>query len=202
MEVDVSPKEHKTSTSALNQKFGTHTEEVIERDQNTETSDETVKLDHPTYETIQQQLTETEKKATEYWERLLRMQAEADNRERRIERDIANAHKFALEKFILELLPVIDNLERAIATHMDEESGTGSLLDGVSLTLKMFNSALEKFGVEVVNPIKEPFNPELHQAVSVKPDSKEKPGSIIEVLQKGYLLNKRLIRPALVIVTK
>lgn len=159
-------------------------------------------LDHPSYVELQKQLTEAEDKATQYWERLLRLQAEADNTQRRVERDIANAHKFALEKFVLDLLPVVDNLERAIASHSTDAAGAGSLLDGVSLTLKMFNTTMEKFGVEQINPEGQPFNPELHQAVSTQEDPAAKTGSVLNVLQKGYLLNKRLIRPALVVVAK
>ncbi len=159
-------------------------------------------LAHPSYIELQKKLDEADAKANENWERVLRMQADADNLQRRVERDVANAHKYALEKFVLELLPVIDNLERAISAHISEESGSGTLLDGVSLTLKMFQSAVEKFGVEQVNPENAPFNPELHQAVSTQEDASVKPNTVLQVLQKGYLLNNRLIRPALVVVSK
>lgn len=190
-------KDNKSSTASFRQQFGGEkTQEAeaepVEREQ----------LTHPAYEEIQKQLTEAEEKASQYWERMLRMQAETDNMQRRVERDIANAHKYALEKFVLELLPVVDSLERAIVSHVQDESGAGSLLDGVSLTLKMFNTAMEKFGVEQVNPEGQPFNPELHQAVSTQSDPDIKPGTVINVLQKGYLLNKRLIRPAMVVVAK
>lgn len=151
---------------------------------------------------LQKQLAAAEEKANQYWERLLRAQAEMDNLQRRVERDIANAHKYALEKFVLELLPIVDTLERAVVSHKDDDSSSGSLLDGVSLTLKMFYSGLEKFGVEQVDPMGQPFNPELHQAVSTQVDCDVKPGTVISVLQKGYLLNNRLVRPALVVVSK
>lgn len=154
------------------------------------------------YAELQKQLTAAEEKVSQHWERLLRQQAEMDNLQRRVERDVANAHKYALEKFVLELLPIVDSLERAVTTHSNEESGAGSLLDGVNLTLKMFYAALEKFGVQQVDPITQSFNPELHQAVSTQVDCDAKPGSVISVLQKGYLLNSRLVRPALVIVAK
>lgn len=159
-------------------------------------------LEHPSYIELQKQLTEAEEKVSQYWERILRMQADSDNIQRRVERDVANAHKYALEKFALELLPVVDSLERAILAHVSEESGAGSLLDGVNLTLKMLTSAMEKFGIEQVNPEGQPFNPELHQAVSTQSDSSVKSGTVINVLQKGYLLSKRLIRPALVVVAQ
>jgi len=153
-------------------------------------------------QTEKKQLAAAEEKANQYWERILRQQAEMDNLHRRVERDVANAHKYALEKFVSELLPIVDSLERAMATHGNEESGAGTLLDGVNLTLKMFYAALEKFGVQQVDPVGQPFNPELHQAVSTQVDCDAKPGSVISVLQKGYLLNNRLVRPALVIVAK
>lgn len=151
---------------------------------------------------LQNQLLTAEEKVKEYWERILRMQAETDNIKRRAEQDIAKAHNYGLQKFVSELLPIIDNLERAIFSHQNEASEAGTLLDGVNLTLKMFMTTLEKFGVEQIDPISQPFNPELHQAISMKEDASAKPGVVIQVLQKGYLLNKRLIRPALVIVAK
>lgn len=153
-------------------------------------------------EELQKKLAEAEEKATYSWDRMLRLQAEMDNTQRRVERDIANAHKYGLEKFILDLLPIIDGLERAIDAHKDENSASGSLLDGVGLTLKMLYAALEKQGVQQVNPLREPFNPEHHQAVTTQVDDSVKPGTVLAVLQKGYLLNNRLVRPALVVVSK
>jgi molecular chaperone GrpE len=196
----MSSKDNKSgSTASFQQKLGT---DKVEVDAEMDVEAPTEQLGHLSYEELQKQLTETEEKATQYWERMLRMQAESENTQRRVERDIANAHKYGLEKFALELLPVVDSLERAIATHIEEESGAGSLLDGVNMTLKMLIAAMEKFGIEQINPINQLFNPELHQAVSTQVDPSAKPGHVLNVLQKGYLLNKRLIRPALVIVSK
>jgi molecular chaperone GrpE len=188
------------STRTLHQKFG---KEDVDLDASvSEELPAAELLDHASYQELQKQLTEAEEKATQAWERMLRVQAEGENIQRRAERDIANAHKFALEKFVLELLPVVDSLERAIASHTQDESGAGSLLDGVRLTLKMFVTAMEKFGVEQVDPEGQPFNPELHQAVSTQEDAHAKTNTVLNVLQKGYLLNKRLIRAALVVVAK
>jgi molecular chaperone GrpE len=153
------------------------------------------------YAEVQKKLNEAEQKANQYWERLLRMQAEADNLQRRMERDVANAHKYALEKFVLELLPVVDNMERSLQVSKEAQADN-ALLEGIQLTLKSFYAALEKFGVIQVNPEGEAFNPELHQAVSVQIDPNAKPNTVLGVLQKGYLLNNRLIRPAFVIVSK
>jgi molecular chaperone GrpE len=154
------------------------------------------------YEELNAKYQEADEKAKQYWERLLRMQAENDNTLRRMERDISNAHKYALEKFVNELLPIVDNMERSITIAMESEADNASLLEGVNLTLKMFHASLEKFGVEQVNPTGDMFNPELHQAVSVLADPSATPGSVVIVLQKGYLLNNRLIRAALVVVAK
>ncbi|HSW94173.1 MAG TPA: nucleotide exchange factor GrpE [Gammaproteobacteria bacterium] len=154
------------------------------------------------YEELQKRLAEAEEKASQSWERLLRLQADMDNMQRRVERDVSNAHKYALEKFVLELLPIVDGLERAVLAHEDEDSGSGSLLDGVQLTLKMIYAAFTKFGIEQVDPTGESFNPEWHQAVSTETNADVKPNTVLTVLQKGYLLNGRLMRPALVIVAK
>lgn len=186
-------KEHKAgSTASLRSKF--------EQESPDEAGlKETELLEHPSYIELQKKLTETEEKASQYWERMLRMQAETDNIMRRTERDIENAHKYGLEKFVLELLPVVDSLERALSLPEDQQH---SVLEGVDLTLKMFNNTLQKFGVEQVDPLSKPFNPELHQAVSTQLDPEVQPGTVLNVLQKGYLLNNRLIRPALVVVSK
>lgn len=159
-------------------------------------------LGHEAYQQLQKELTAAEEKANQYWERLVRLQAETENMQRRAERDVASAHKYALEKFVLELLPIIDNLERAILAHADDDASQGSLMDGVSLTLKMFQTGLEKFGVEEINPEGKPFNPEWHQAVSTQVVPGMAAGLVLSVLQKGYTLNNRLIRPAMVVVSK
>ena len=105
------------------------------------------------------------------------------------------------EKFLTELLPVIDNLERAISAAQESRADALAIIEGINLTLKMLYTALEKAGVQQVNPVNEPFNPSFHEAVSMQADG-SKPGMVISVLQKGYLLNERLVRPAMVIVSK
>ncbi|HLB42561.1 MAG TPA: nucleotide exchange factor GrpE [Gammaproteobacteria bacterium] len=159
-------------------------------------------LSHPSYQELLHKLNEAEQKANQYWERILRMQADNDNAIRRVERDIANAHKYALDRFVTELLPIVDSLELCINNVPKEIQDTaGSVIEGVNLTLKMFYAAMEKFGIKQLHPVSEPFNPEYHQAISMQVDSSVKPGIVISVLQKGYTLNNRLIRPALVIVS-
>lgn len=189
----MSSKENKAgSTASLHQKLN---------DEKSESADQqsVELLDHPSYIELQNKLTEAEEKATQYWDKLLRLQAESDNTMRRVERDIANAHKYALEKFTSELLPVIDNLERSLtlATTQDDP-----VLEGVEMTLKMLHTVLAKFNIEQINPETQPFNPEFHQAVSTQVDPSVRPNTVLSVLQKGYLLNGRLVRPALVVVSK
>lgn len=157
-------------------------------------------LSHPSYEELIQKLNEAEQKSNQYWERILRMQAESENTNRRVERDVANAHKYALEKFALGLLPIIDSLELAVST--EATAAAEAILEGVKLTLKMFYTTLEKFGVTQVNPLNEAFDPEHQQAISMQVNAQVAPGTVVQVLQKGYLLNNRLLRPALVIVSK
>lgn len=152
---------------------------------------------------LEQQLILSEQKVNEHWERILRMQADADNASRRSERDVSNAHKYALEKFASELLPIVDSLELClINTPESMREANKAVLDGVDLTLKMFYTAMEKFGIKQVNPVGDQFNPEFEQAISVQPDADAAPGTVLSVLQKGYTLNGRLLRPALVAVSK
>ncbi len=149
-------------------------------------------------ESLQQRIAELELGLKD---QTLRSQAEIQNIQRRCERDVAQAHKFALEKFAGELLAVVDNLERALAASNPEDEATRSLRDGIVLTHKLFVDALRKFQVEAIDPVGEPFNPELHQAVSTQPSSQCEPNSVLNVYQKGYLLNGRLLRPAIVVVS-
>ena len=159
-------------------------------------------------EVLHLMLEDARAKADEHWNQLLRANAELENTRKRARQDVENAHKFALEKFALELLPVKDSLEMglAAATNGTEESGSGEtatqLLEGTKLTLKMLTSAMEKFGIEEVDPSGEAFNPELHQAMSMQESAEHEPNTVMMVMQKGYQLNERLIRPAMVVVSK
>ncbi|MDH5777955.1 MAG: nucleotide exchange factor GrpE, partial [Gammaproteobacteria bacterium] len=116
---------------------------------------------------LSQRLSEAEAKAQEHWDQLLRTKAEMDNLRRRTERDLENAHKYALERFALELLPVKDSLEMGLSAAENEGAEVASLKEGTELTLKMLETAMEKFGIAHVHPIDEVFNPELHQAISM-----------------------------------
>jgi molecular chaperone GrpE len=178
------------------------TKDVSDKISESETSDKpTELLEHPSYQEMLQKLDEAEQKANQYWERILRMQADSENASRRSEREVANAHKYALEKFALELLPIVDSLELCIAS-APEGKQSGPIIEGVKLTLTMFYTSLEKFNIKQINPVNQPFNPEYEQAISVEASETVEPGTVISVLQKGYTLNNRLLRPALVVVSK
>jgi molecular chaperone GrpE len=134
---------------------------------------------------------------------VLRAQAEVQNMRRRCEQDVEKAHKFALEKFGTELLPVMDNLERALqaVTNADDES-VKALYEGVELTLKGFSETLSKNNIEQLDPQGEPFDPQQHEAMSIVENDDVEANTVLTVVQKGYLLNGRVIRPAMVIVAK
>ena len=141
-------------------------------------------------------------KADEHWDQVVRMQAEIDNLRKRSERDLANAHKFALERFANELLPVRDSLEMGLAAFDSGGADPDKLREGVALTLQMLTNAMEKVAIKEVNPQDERFDPDFHQAMSMQERDDVEPNTIVTVVQKGYILNERLIRPAMVIVSK
>lgn len=134
-------------------------------------------------------------------ERALRTRAEMENLRKRAARDVENAHKYALQGFVGELLPIMDSLQLGLAAAGDTEA-VRDLREGMALTLKMFSAALEKFGVRVIDPLDEKFNPEQHEAVSMQEAEGRESGTVISVMQKGYELNGRLIRAATVMVAK
>ncbi|MDE0840988.1 MAG: nucleotide exchange factor GrpE [Porticoccaceae bacterium] len=135
-------------------------------------------------------------------EQVLRVQAEMQNVRRRTQRDVENAHKFALDKFVAALLPVVDNLERALSTIDIDDDAQRPVAEGLHLTLKSFVDALTNFKVEQVDPAGQPFDADLHQAVSMLPSVDLEPNTVIDVFQKGYTLHGRLVRPAMVTVSK
>ncbi|MEN8107043.1 MAG: nucleotide exchange factor GrpE [Pseudomonadota bacterium] len=147
-------------------------------------------------------LEDARSKADEHWNQCLRLQADIENLSKRAERDVANAHKYALDRFAQELLPVRDSLEMGLAAFAQENTGPEKLHEGVDLTLQMLTGVLEKFGIREVNPENETFDPDYHQAVSMQERDDVAPNTVVTVVQKGYLLNDRLIRPAMVIVSK
>ncbi len=134
-------------------------------------------------------------------EAVLRAAAEAQNARRRAEADVEKARKFALERFSGDLLPVVDNLQRALESAAESDN-PGPIAEGVDLTLRSLLDVLKKNGIEAVNPAGEPFDPQLHQAMTMVPNPDMEPNTVMDVMQHGYTLNGRLIRPAMVVVSK
>lgn len=152
-------------------------------------------------EALQNQLDKEKEQSQANLDTALRTQADMENLRKRTIRDIENAHKFALDKFVNELLPIIDSMELGLSTAEGAEQ-LSELQEGMNLTLKMFNSVLEKFGVTQLDPQGEKFNPEQHEAVSMQEIEGTEAGTVVTVMQKGYELNGRLVRPAMVMVAK
>ena len=154
-----------------------------------------------TIEQLQQQLLDAQAKADENWSQVLLARADLSNVQRRAERDLENAHKFGMEKIVRELLPILDSLELGYAAAAVDQPDPVKVKEGIDLTLKMLIEVAGKLGVEHVDPGGEAFNPEFHQAMSTQPTSDIAPNKVMTVYQKGYLLNNRLIRPAMVVVS-
>lgn len=147
-------------------------------------------------------LEDARNKADEHWNQYLRARAELDNLRKRSERDLEQAYKYALEKFALELLPVRDSLEMGLSIGEGENPDVAKLREGMALTLKMFTQVMNKFGIREIDPKGEKFNPELHEAMTTQEAADVEPNTVLTVCQKGYMLHDRLIRPALVIVSR
>ena len=154
-----------------------------------------------THEELLLTLQDARAKADEYWNQLLRARADLSNMQRRAERELENAHKYGLEKFVRELLPVKDSLEMGLMAVDGEVPDPVKVREGVEMTLKLLADVVDKFGVTEIDPVGEPFNPEFHQAMTTQPGGDGvAPNTVLTVFQKGYLLNERLIRPAMVVV--
>ncbi len=184
--------------SSQNESENNVVEDVVE--QTTSNSEEQAGSED--VEQLKKQLSAAEKKAEEHWDKAVRATAEMENLKRRTQKDIENAHKYALEKFAKELLTVLDSLELGIQAASSDHPEVVKLREGSELTKKQLESVFSKFNIEVIDPLGQPFNPELHQAMSTQPSSDVEPNTVINVFQKGYLLNGRLIRPAMVVVSK
>ncbi len=153
-------------------------------------------------EKLQLLLEDARAKADEHWEMVIRARAESENLKKRHSRELENAHKFAIEKFVNELLPVRDSMELGLNAAQDEAADVTKLVEGTELTLKLLTDVMVKFGIEEINPVGEPFNPEFHQAMAMQPSSDVEPNTVLTVVQKGYTLNDRLVRPAMVLVSQ
>ncbi|MEJ2061969.1 MAG: nucleotide exchange factor GrpE [Reinekea sp.] len=153
-------------------------------------------------EQLQAQLIAAQDEAEKMKDQYIRAEAEMANLRRRVEKDVENAHKFGQEKLSKELLAVADNLERAITSAEGEVVDDIALKEGVEMTLKGLLDVFTKFNIEAIDPQGAPFDPQLHQAMSMVENPEVEPNTVIAVMQKGYQLNGRLIRPAMVMVSK
>ncbi|ALS98168.1 nucleotide exchange factor GrpE [Lacimicrobium alkaliphilum] len=151
---------------------------------------------------LEQALENAENTIRDQKDSVLRARADMENARKRAEAEIDKARKFALERFAGELLTVVDNLERALQVADASNEAVKPLIEGVELTHKSFISTIEKFGIQVIDPQGESFNPDLHQAMSMQESAEVEPNSVIAVMQKGYQLNGRLLRPAMVMVSR
>lgn len=192
----MSSKEHKTPDEQVSEEL--NQEQELHAEAETQAADVVDPRDERIAE-LEAQLKEVQQRERDS---LLRAKAEVENIRRRTELDIEKAHKFALEKFSGELLPVIDNLERALDLADKSNSELAGLIEGVELTLKSLLDAVRKFGMEVISDIHVPFNPEQHQAMTMMESDELEPNHVMMVMQKGYMLNGRLLRPAMVAVSK
>ena len=156
--------------------------------------------DNPEADMLAAQVEALEQEVAEAKDQALRAAAETQNVRRRAEQEAEKARKFALERFVKELLPVVDTLEKALEAMADEASEAHR--EGVAMTLKMQLDAMARFGVEQIDPAGEPFDPQLHEAMAMVPNPELEPNSVMEVIQKGYQLNGRLVRPAMVVVSQ
>jgi molecular chaperone GrpE len=167
-----------------------------------EAEQDAVEEQEPTVESLQARVESLEEELVNTKDQALRTAAEAQNVRRRAEQETDKARKFALEKFSGSLLDVVDNLERAISSADRDNEALAGLLDGIDLTYKSFIDTLAKFQVEQLDPAGEPFDPQFHQAMTMVPNPDLEPNTVMDVMQKGYTLNGRLLRPAMVVVSK
>jgi molecular chaperone GrpE len=182
--------EHSLATEAEEQ---AHLEDVVP---------EAAQAQDETGETMEQQLAKAQVTIKDYWDQMMRLRAEIENNRKRAERDVENAHKYAVKNFVENLLPVIDSMEMGQTAAATDNATLESIREGSALTAEMFVQALEKNGLEQIDPLGEKFDPEKHQAISMIDADNAESNIVIEVMQKGFSLNDRLVRPAMVVVAR
>ena len=182
--------EHSLATEAEEQ---AHLEDVVP---------EAAQAQDETGETMEQQLAKAQVTIKDYWDQMMRLRAEIENNRKRAERDVENAHKYAVKNFVENLLPVIDSMEMGQTAAATDNATLESIREGSALTAEMFVQALEKNGLEQIDPLGEKFDPEKHQAISMIDAENAESNIVIEVMQKGFSLNDRLVRPAMVVVAR
>jgi len=153
-------------------------------------------------EPIEEQLEKAQATIKDYWEQMMRLRAEIENNRKRAERDLENAHKYALKNFVENLLPIVDSMEMGQVAAAADNATPDSIREGCEMTMSLFIQVLQKNGLEAIDPLGEKFDPEKHQAISMLEVEGAESSCVVEVMQKGFRLNDRLIRPAMVVVAK
>jgi len=194
------PSAEELANASLEQEIVQQAEEQVEEQH--EHAHEVISAEQERINELELALATAQATVSDQKDSVIRAKAEVDNVRRRAAQDVEKARKFALEKFSAEMLTTVDNLERALQSIDKEDESKKAVIEGVELTLQGLISSLEKFGVKAVDPQDQPFNPEFHQAMSMQEVPDVAPNTVIAVMQKGYELNGRLIRPAMVMVSK
>lgn len=164
-------------------------------------AEDNISNENNTIETLKQQLEALKQKADQNYDLAVRAKAELENVRKRADQEVTKAHKYALERFIPELFPLLDGLDQGLNT-LGDDANLNQVREGLSLSIKMFNDVLVKFGVEVIDPVNQPFDPAKHEAISMQVTKDYEAGMVMAVVQKGYLLNERVLRPARVVVAQ
>lgn len=196
-------KSRKEETAASKWKQFAETEQPVAEEVDKSQEEITGQLEFPSRDELEKELTSKEMKLEEYKNQLMHTQAEYENLRKRTEREVAKAHKYGIERFVIDLLPVVDSITRGLEGPESNDPHVKSVREGMQLTLDMLEKILMKHGVTPINPTKgDEFNPLRHEAMSMQTDPNAKSNTILEVLQKGYELNGRILRAAMVIVAQ
>lgn len=150
---------------------------------------------------VQSLLVEAQTQAAQHYDSLLRLQADMENLRRRTEREIDNAKKFALERIVNDLLPVLDSMEMGLQASAQAANEQDTIRQGLEMTVKMFQDVMQRFSVEAVDPIGQKFNPQEHEAMTMQPSAEHEPNTVMFTVQKGYKLHGRVVRPARVVIS-
>ena len=195
------PEEHVEEVAAEETAAG-QVEEAEEQPSEEQQAEEQVNSEEDALSTLQNELVRAQEDLQQAKETALRAAADAQNIKRRAQQDVEKAHKFALEKFVENLLPVVDSLENGLKSVEASDGAHDAMREGMELTLKLFVDTLGKHQVEQLNPVGEPLDPNFHQAITMVPNPDMEPNTVMDVIQKGYTLNGRVVRPAMVVVSK
>ena len=174
--------------------------ETTDKPENEEQAAETINTEEDIFAAMQNEMSRLQDEVSLAKDQVLRAAAEVQNIKRRAQLDVEKAHKFALDKFVESLLPVVDSLELGLKNAADTDDANTGMREGMELTLKLMIDTLAKNGVEQLNPIGEPLDPNYHQAITMLPNPELEPNTVMDVVQKGYTLNGRCVRPAMVVV--